>query len=173
MRSLPGACTQTPPPTPAVTPHSVSRHRTGAAFPLRRRTESRCPTSTYRSQPSPTRAKGSGSQKCGMPIRGPRKVAIRPRTSRKPRTLPCWACREATESHVMSARGLSVPFLRASSKLFRREAPGRTRVAPARHTHDDTQSTRTITANGTSSAQLSLARTGSREVGICQFFLRK
>ena len=28
----------------------------------------------------------------------------------QPRTLPCWACREATEGHVMSARGLSVPF---------------------------------------------------------------
>ena len=68
----------------------------------------------------------------------------------------------------MSARGLSVPFLRASSKLFRREAP----VAHAWHLRGTHTQHTDDHRNGTSSAQLSLARTGSREVGICHFSIQ-
>ena len=67
----------------------------------------------------------------------------------------------------MSARGLTVPFLRASSKLFRKEKPhGRAHARGTRRGTHDTQHTDDH-RNGTSSAQLTLADRVHREVGIC------
>eukprot|EP00964_Phaeocystis_antarctica_P034951 scaffold19915_cov52-Phaeocystis_antarctica.AAC.2 len=63
--------------TPAATPHSAKRHDTGVVFSLRRRMESRCPTSTSRSQASPARLKGSGSKMPTPPPRGSGTLSFR------------------------------------------------------------------------------------------------